>query len=195
MAVKPDEVLESIEGVAPEQGLPIIGPKRGMILDEVVEEHRPSTVLEVGTLVGYSAIRMARHLSKGQRITCIELREDMAGTARSNIARAGLGDIIEVRVGDAKEVLPTLDGTFDMVFLDAVKEDYLTYLKSVERLLHRGSVVVADNVKSHAREVAPYLDYVRNSGKFSSVYRESADNHRYGTGRTEADAVEVSVRL
>jgi len=188
--VKPEEVLSGIERVAPRQGLPIIGPKRGMFLDEVIEQHRPMTILEVGTLVGYSAIRMARHLGDGGRLTCIELSEGRARTARANFKLAGLADRIEVIVGDAKKVLPTLSGMFDMIFLDAVKEDYLAYLKSVEGLLHRGSVVVADNVKSHAQEVAPYLEYVRNSGNYSSTYKESPPNFGSGPG----DAVEISVR-
>jgi predicted O-methyltransferase YrrM len=189
--VRPEEVLESIEAMAPRMGLPIIGPKRGEFLDEIVDKHRPSKILEVGTLVGYSAIRMGRHLSAGQKITCVELREEMAKVARGNIARAGLSDRIEIVVGDARKVLPTLRGGLDMVFLDAVKEDYLFYLKSVEGLLHEGSVVVADNVKSHSEAVAPYLDYVRNSGRYASTYREAPPN--YGSG--EGDAVEVSVRL
>lgn len=187
----PEQVMKEIEGKAPKLGLPIIGPKRGVILDEVVEEHKPSRILEVGTLVGYSAIRMARHLKPGQKITCVELRDDMVKEARSNAEKAGLSDRIEVLAGDAKKVLPTLSGGFDMVFLDAVKEDYLSYLKSIERLLHKGSVVAADNVKSHAEEVKGYLDYVRNSGGYRSSYRESGSN--YGTD--EGDAVEVSVKL
>ena len=189
----PEEVLASIERIAPEQGLPIIGPKRGAFLDEVVKEHRPSSVLEVGTLVGYSAIRMGRHLKKGQKITCVEQREDMAKVARSNFEKAGLSDRIEVLVGDAKAVLPTLSGSFDMVFLDAAKDEYIGYLRAVERLLHSGSVVVADNVRSHANEVAEYLEHVRNSGLYSSTYHE-ASGLRYGTGVEEPDAVEVSVR-
>ncbi len=189
--MKPEEALQSIEQVAPRQGLPIIGPKRGMFLDEVIDKHRPSSILEVGTLVGYSAIRMGRHLKDGQRITCVELREDMAQTARANIEKAGLSDRINVIVGDARKVLPTLEGGFDMAFFDAVKEDYLFYLKSIETLLHSGSVVVADNVKSHAEEVAPYLAYVRNSGGYKSTYREAPPNFGSGPG----DAVEVSVRL
>jgi predicted O-methyltransferase YrrM len=189
--MEPDDVLWLIEEVAPRQGLPIIGPKRGRFLDDVIETHKPSSILEVGTLVGYSAIRMGRHLHKGQRITCVELREDMAKTAQSNITKAGLADRIEVVVGDARKVLPSLKGSFDMVFFDAVKGDYLTYLKSIENLLHRGSVIVADNVKSHADEVAPYLDYVRHSGEYESTYREAPPN--FGTG--PGDAVEISVRL
>ena len=187
----PDEVLKEIERVAPAQGLPIIGPRRGEFLDEVVVRYHPSTILEVGTLVGYSAIRMGRHLKKGDRITCVELNEGMARIARSNFSRSGLGDIIEVIVGNARDVLPELGGRLDMVFLDAVKEDYLEYLKAVEWRLRKGSVIVADNVKSHAEEVAPYLDYVRNSGKYSSSYREAPPN--YGTAR--GDAVEISVML
>jgi len=189
--MKPEEVLATIEKIAPRQGLPIIGPKRGTFLDEVIERHRPTTILEVGTLVGYSAIRMARHLNDGGRLTCVEVSEERAQTARANFKLADLSDRIEIIVGDARKVLPTLNGMFDMVFFDAVKEDYLAYLKSIEGLLHRGSVVVADNVKSHAEEVAPYLDYVRNSGRYSSTYKESPPNFGSGPG----DAVEISVRL
>ena len=160
-------------------------------MDEVIEKHNPSTILEVGTNVGYSAIRMGRHLKAGQKLVCVELREELAKTARANIAKAGLSDRIEVVVGDAGKVLPTLKGKLDMVFLDAVKEDYVAYLKSVEGLLHPGSVVVADNVKSHAMEVAAYLDYVRNSGGYASTYREAPSNYGHDAG----DAVEISVRL
>ena len=141
--------------------------------------------------MGYSAIRMARHLKEGQRVTCIELKEDMARTARSNIEMAGLSRHVEVLVGDAKSVLPTLQGSYDMVFLDAVKNEYLTYLQMCEKLLHSGSVVVADNVKSFREDVAPYLDYVRNSGRYKSTYHESPSNY----GPDEGDAVEVSVLL
>ena len=141
--------------------------------------------------MGYSAIRMARHLRDGGRVICVELSEERARTARANFERAGLSDRIEVVLGDARDVLPRLKGRFDMVFLDAVKEDYLYYLKSVEGLLHQGSVVVADNVKSHAEEVTAYLDYVRKSGRYSSTYREAPPNFVNGPG----DAVEISVKL
>jgi len=187
----PEQVLSSIEAVAPARGWPIIGPKRGIVLDEVIQERRPARILEVGTNVGYSAIRMSRHLRRGEKLTCVEIREDMAAAARANFKLAGVDDRAEVVVGDALKVLPTLNVKFDMVFLDAVKEDYLAYLRSIERLLHKGSVVVADNVKSHAAEVGPYLDYVRNSGAYSSVYREA--NSNWGTDA--GDAVEISVRL
>jgi predicted O-methyltransferase YrrM len=189
--MEPDEVLASIEGVAQRRGLPIIGPKRGVLLDEVIEKYRPARILEVGTNVGYSAIRMSRHLKKGQKLTCVEISRELAETARSNFSKAGVSDRVEVIVGDALEVLPRITDSLDMVFLDAVKTDYLTYLKSVERLLHKGSVVVADNVKKFPAEVNPYLEYVRGCGAYSSTYREAQSNW----GTDPSDAIEISVRL
>ena len=187
--LKPEEVMKSIESEVSLRGP--IGPVRGALLDDVIEKHKPATILEVGTLVGYSAIRMGRHLNAGDKLTSVEISKQSAEVARANIEKAGLSDRIQVLVGDAKKVLPTLGGTFDMVFLDAVKEEYLTYLKQCEPMLHHGSVVVADNVKSHAAEVADYLQYVRNSGKYKSSYVEAPSK----SGSDEGDAVEISVRL
>jgi predicted O-methyltransferase YrrM len=189
--VNPDEVMKSIEAMAPARGFPIIGPRRGMLLDEVVMKHAPSSVLEVGTLVGYSAIRMARLMRPGQVVTCVEVSGPMADVARSNISSAGLSDRVQMLVGDAKEVLPRLQTGFDMVFLDADKSEYIIYLQAVERLLHPGSVVVADNVKSRSTELRRYLDYVRDSGKYASTYHEAPSNYGHDLG----DAVEISVRL
>lgn len=160
-------------------------------MDEVVRNYRPSRVLEVGTLVGYSAIRMGRHMTPGQRITCIEKNDQIAKVARENVAKAGLSDRIEVVVGDAKEVLPRLRGPYDMVFLDASKEEYLDYLKAVEGLMGKGGVVVADNVKSFGGVLGKYLTYVRGSGRYKSAYREFPPN----PWQDEGDAVEVSVRV
>jgi predicted O-methyltransferase YrrM len=189
--VSPEQVLSLIEEEAPKQGLPIIGPRRGIFLDEVVEKYKPSAILEVGTLVGYSAIRIARHLKKGQKLTCVERDGDIARVARSNIEKAGLSDRVDVIVGDGKKVLSSLKGPCDMVFLDASKSEYLSYLRACERMLHSGSVVVADNVKSHAKEMADYLDYVRNSGNYRTEYKEARPN----SGVYGGDAVEISVKL
>ena len=189
--MNPDEVLASIEKVAPDQGLPIIGPNRGVFLDEAVIKYRPSTVLEVGTLVGYSAIRVARHLKKGQRLTCIEVNGEIAKVARSNIEKAGLSDRVEVIVGDGKKILASLPGPFDMVFLDAAKDEYLSYLKACEPKLHRGSVVVADNAKAHASAMADYLEYVKNSGRYSNEFKEAPPNY----GIDDGDAVQISIKL
>src|ERR1700729_589863 len=124
-------VLREIEADSAKHPLIIIGPQRGKILDELVLNYKPKTILEVGTLVGYSAIRMGRLLPQGGRLTCVEKDASIAAVARNNIAKAGLGDVIDVKVGDARDVIPTLPGPYQMVFLDAEKTEYLSYLRLV----------------------------------------------------------------
>jgi predicted O-methyltransferase YrrM len=185
-----ESVLREIEAESEKQPMIIIGPQRGKILDEMVLKYKPKKVLEIGTLVGYSAIRMGRLLPKGAKMTCVEKDAVIAAVARGNIAKAGLDDVIEVKVGDAREVIPTLPGLYDMVFIDAEKVEYLSYLRLVEEKLPKGGVVIADNVKRFATEVQDYLAYVRTSGRYTSRYLESASAFD-----PSGDAVEVSVRL
>ena len=181
---KADEVLEEIERSAHGRFLPIIGPSRGRTLIEAVRRYRPRRILEVGTLVGYSTILMGRELGEDSEIVTIEYDRDEAEQARANIARAEVSARVEVLVGDALEIIPTLEGSFDMVFLDAAKHQYLDYLRLVEDRLHSGSVVVADNVSFMSRSMRGYLDRVRNSGRYES------ELHRSG-----GDGIEISVKL
>jgi predicted O-methyltransferase YrrM len=103
-------------------------------------------VLEVGTLGGYSAICMARALPPGSRLLTIEIESKHADFARRYIERAGLTDRIEVKVGRALDVLPSLDGErFDAIFLDADKEPLPTYLDWALRLVRPGGLIIADN--------------------------------------------------
>ncbi len=190
-SVKAEDVLRSIELQAPSEGLPIIGPAKGAILDGVIRKHRPSRILEIGTLVGYSAIRMARLLPEGGKLTCVEVNGDLAAIARSNLTKAGVDERVEILVGDAKKVVPGIQGSVDLVLVDAVKTEYLAYLKAAEHLLHPGSVVVADNIKIFADEVAGFLDYVRNSGRYRSSQVEAPLN----ADRSSTDAMEISVMI
>jgi len=167
----------------------IIGPVRGKVLDQAILKYKPRNVVEIGTLVGYSAIRMGRLMDSG-RMTCLEVDSKIAEVARKNISRAGLDGTIEVRVGDARKLLPELKGHFDMVFLDAEKDQYLDYLKLAEPKMKTGGVVLADNVKRFASEMQDYLDYVRNSGAYASTYVESESSFD-----PAGDAVEISVKL
>jgi predicted O-methyltransferase YrrM len=184
-------VLQEIERQGAQRFLPIVGPAKGQILDEVVRTTKPTRVLEVGTLVGYSAIRMARLLPAQGHIISVEIDRARAREAQRNVARAGLAVKVQIRVGDAKRILPQLAGPFDLVFLDATKEEYLTYLRLVEPQLHPGSVVVADNAGVFADRLADYLEYVRHSGKYRSTYREATLEFH----EEVRDGVEVSVRL
>ncbi len=180
-----ESMLKEIENVAPKRKLPIIGPTRGKILDAFVRKYTPKRVLEIGTLVGYSAIRIARLLPEEGRLICLEKDGDIAKEARKNIAAAGFDDRVEVRIGDAAKLIPGLDGRFDLVFIDAAKEEYLSYLTLVEKYIGRGSVVIADNAKRFAAEMHGYLEYVRTSGGYTSSYHEDPEG---------SDAIEVSVK-
>jgi predicted O-methyltransferase YrrM len=177
-------VLEAIEQQAKSQsGLPILGARKGALLAETVRKHKPKHILEVGTLIGYSAILMAQELPAASRITCVEVSADNAAKARANFAAAGVADRIEVIVGPGRAVIPKLAGPFDFMFIDAAKEEYLDYLEAAESKLTADAVVVADNVGVFRKEVTPYLDHVRKGGGYAS------ETHDFGT-----DAVEVSRR-
>jgi len=181
---KAEQVLRRIEGSRRRWYLPIIGREKGTVLADVVRRFKPKRILEVGTLVGYSAILMGREMADDAELITIEIDEDEAESARENIREAGLGASIRVLVGDALELIPTVNGEIDMVFLDAAKHEYLNYLMLVEDRLHTGSVVVADNVGSFHRSMGGYLDYVRNSGKYDSEHK-----------LVGWDGVEISVKL
>jgi predicted O-methyltransferase YrrM len=164
--------------------LPIVGPDKGRVLVKVINEIKPRRILEVGTLVGYSAILMAKELESDAHLITIEIHANEAEIARENIKRAEVPPTVDVIVGDAIEVLPKLTSKFDMVFIDAEKTEYFDYLRLVERRLRRGSVLVADNAGAFADQMRDYLDYVRSSGKYRSEYVSFGE-----------DGVEVSVKL
>jgi predicted O-methyltransferase YrrM len=163
---KADKVLREIKRMTKKKFLPIVGPRKGQILAQVIHEIKPKRVLEVGSLIGYSAILMGKELESDARLITIEIHADEAKTAQENIMRAEVPPIIEVIVGDAIEILPKLAEKVDMVFIDADKREYLDYLRLVENKLHQGSVIVADNAGIFADQMKDYLDYVRSSGKY-----------------------------
>ncbi|MEM3666855.1 MAG: O-methyltransferase [Candidatus Bathyarchaeia archaeon] len=163
---KAEKVLSEIEIVAIGRFLPILGPAKGRILVGIIREIRPKRVLEIGTLIGYSTILMGKELESDAQLITIEINPHAAKIARDNIKRAEMPPTVEVLVGDALEIIPKLKGEFDLVFIDAEKSEYLDYLKLVEDKLHKGSLVVADNVE----EAPPYLNHVRFSGRYASKY-------------------------
>ncbi|MGH2901257.1 MAG: O-methyltransferase, partial [Solirubrobacteraceae bacterium] len=123
-----------------------ISADEGRLLQVLLTSINARRVLEVGTLGGYSAICMARALPPGGRLTSIEINEEHAAFARRYIARAGLADRVDVRVGRALDVLPALDGErFDAVFLDADKEPLPTYFDWALRLVRPGGLIIGDN--------------------------------------------------
>jgi len=181
---KADRILGEIESMTERKFLPIVGPERGKILAEVVREAKPKRILEVGTLVGYSAILMANELEADAHLTTIEIHADEARLARQNIKKAHVLPTIDVIVGTALKVLPKLSDKFDLVFIDAEKTEYREYLRLIESALHKGSIIVADNAGVFADQMKDYLDYVRHSNKYKSKYVPIGE-----------DGLEVSVKL
>ena len=197
---KADEVLKEMEIDASVRGLPIVGRCRGQVLIDIIRRTRPKRILEIGTFMGYSTILMARALGSDAKIITVEFNKDLAKIAQDNIKRADIRPKVEVIVDDAFNAIPRLDGEFDLVFLDGAKRQYLNYLQLVESKLHKGSIVVADNVGVFADVMKDYLKYVRFSRKFESRYI-SADEEGTVTVVDEdgvftgVDGVEVSTKL
>jgi predicted O-methyltransferase YrrM len=150
--VPQDEVLREALGRAEAAGLPQIqvSPPQGKLLQMLVRMVGARTVLEFGTLGGYSTILMARALPEGGRLITLEANADYAEVARGSIERAGLGDIVDLRVGAALQTLPKLAaegaGPFDLTFIDADKVNTPDYFAWALDNSHPGSLIVADNV-------------------------------------------------
>ncbi len=127
-----------------------VSPPQGKLLHLLAQIRGTRRILEIGTLGGYSTIWLARALPPGGHLISLELDARHAEVARSNVARAGLAHVVEVRVGPAAESLPRLaaEGAepFDLIFIDADKQGYPEYLTWALKLSRRGSVIVADNV-------------------------------------------------
>ena len=187
------QVLRGLEQIAKKQGLPSIGPIKGKILISIISKYKPKTILEIGTLHGYSAILMGDMLPKDGKLITIEKDTNLFGIAKKNVEDAGLSHIIEVINADGLKGIPLLQKQkFGLMFLDAVKSDYLKYLNLAEKnnLLSDRVVVVADNVLLYENEMQDYLQYVRGSGRYKSQSTETTLEFT----KNVKDALEVSVR-
>ena len=139
-------LLDRIEEEALASGVPVIRRETQSLLRFLLDAHRPMRILEVGTAVGFSALFMSEYAPDGCRITTIENYEKRIPIARQNFVRAGRTDQITLLEGDALEVLKGLEGSYDLIFVDAAKAQYITYLPEVLRLLTAGGILVSDNV-------------------------------------------------
>ncbi|TMH94920.1 methyltransferase domain-containing protein [Candidatus Bathyarchaeota archaeon] len=186
-----DVVLKEIEAIGEHSFIPSIGPVKGKILAEIVKKTKPKRILEVGALYGYSAILMAKNSPPGVKIVSVEKNPEHVRISTKNIKRANMEEKITMVEGDGKTELQKLSGSFDLVFLDAEKTQYLAYLKAVEKNLDKGSVIVADNVGIFEDQMQDYLEYVRKKGPYKSrtieTLLEFSDNTK--------DAMEISEKL
>ena len=142
-----DDLLASIDAKLHDIGMPIhIGPEEGKLLQLFIGLHGVKTIIEVGTLAGYSTIWMARALGDDGHIYTLNKDPEHIALAKDSFARSDVADRITMLEGDARELLPTLEGrTYDMMFIDADKIGYNDYLDWAEKLVRPGGLIVADN--------------------------------------------------
>ena len=140
------EILETIEKEALDTYVPIIRKEMQSFLKVLLAIKKPKRILEVGTAVGFSAILMIEYAAEDAHITTIEKYEKRIPIAKENFERAGKEEKITLIEGDAMEVLQSLEGSYDFIFMDAAKGQYIYYLPEVVRLLEKDGVFVTDNV-------------------------------------------------
>uniref|UniRef100_A0A8C4YS94 Catechol O-methyltransferase n=1 Tax=Gopherus evgoodei TaxID=1825980 RepID=A0A8C4YS94_9SAUR len=167
----PQSVVDTIDKYCSQKEWAMnVGAEKGLILDKILEETKPSVLLELGTYCGYSAVRIARLLKPSARLLTIEFNPDFAAIARQMIEFAGVQDKVKIVEGSSETIIPQLKkkhevDTLDFVFLDHWKDRYLpdTILLLDHGLLRKGSVILADNVIFPG---APeFIKYIRNNNR------------------------------
>ncbi|MBS3755820.1 MAG: O-methyltransferase [Desulfobacterales bacterium] len=141
-----DGLLRKLEAEAEKEQIPIIGPVVGELLFVLARATGATSILELGTATGYSAVYLGRACAPaGGRMVTLENDPDMAARAERNLQEAGLSETVSVRTADALATLPKLEGPFDFVFLDIEKKDYQPALSALSRIVRPGGLLIADN--------------------------------------------------
>lgn len=161
-----DPLIMEMEEYAAEHRVPILSWQSANLLEIMIRMMRPKRVLEIGTAIAYSSIRIARSLKKKGVLHTIEKSKDNITVARKNIKKAGLEEKIEIIEGDALKVIPELEKKYDFIFLDADKEDYKGLFDYSIVLLKKKGVIFVDNLLWHGyaavKKVPP--DYRESAG-------------------------------
>lgn len=138
--------LGEVEAYANERGIPVIPHETAKFIDFFTATMNPKYILEIGTAIGFSASLMAQHLQADGHLTTIDRYEKMYERAKENFRKLGLEDRITLIEGDAADVLPTLTGQFDLIFMDSAKAKYIEFYPECMRLLRKGGVLIIDDV-------------------------------------------------
>lgn len=177
--------LLEMEQYAKANEVPISQPESIRMIEILLKLMKAKSILEIGTAIGYSAIRMTN--ACGADIVTVELSEEMANVAEKNISDAGLSHKIKVIRGDGKEVLESMEGSqlFDVIFVDAAKGQYMDIFEHCNRLLKKGGLLISDNILykgmtatdelvvrrkiTIVRRLRTYLDMLRDNKEFSTA--------------------------
>jgi predicted O-methyltransferase YrrM len=157
------QILEHLESMRrTERGMMNVAPAEGEYLAGLVRELNARQVLEIGTSNGYSGIWLAMALREtGGKLITLEVDSQRHALAQSNFQATGLADVIDSRLADALIEIQTLPGPFDLVFIDALKPDYIRYFKAVLPKVRSGGVIAAHNVDSHPQSMQDFLNAVK----------------------------------
>lgn len=178
-----DKVIEEVEEQCREERVPMLGSNKAKLLASCIEEAKPSLIVECGTAIGYSGLwicRVLKSLGAGKLIT-VEIEEANAERARANFEKAGVADLVDSRIGDAAEVLKTIEDPVDFLFLDNNKDGYFACFQAIESRLTNPATIVADNV-SRVEQMADYLNHVRSNYETETHWFESRRRPGRGPG-------------
>lgn len=165
------EYLDRLEEEAIADFVPIIRKDMQAFLKFMMRLCKPRNILEVGTAVGFSALLMSEYAPEAH-ITTIENYEKRIPIARDNIAKAGKSASIDLIPGDTTEILPTLTDTYDFIFMDAAKGQYINFLPEIMRLLSKGGILVSDNVLQDGDIIESRFAVVRRDRTIHTRMRE-----------------------
>lgn len=180
-------VCNAIEKEALADGVPIIRKEMGNLLKVLLLLKQPQKILEVGTAVGYSSILMSENMPQNCRITTIENYEKRIPVAKNNFKRAGKEEVITLLEGDALDILKELDGTYDFIFMDAAKGQYINFLPELLRLMPAGGLLISDNVLQEGDIVESRYGVTRRNRTIHTRMRE------YIYTLTHAEQLETSI--
>ena len=174
------EELMKIKEKALEEHIPIIMDDTLEVIAKILTEVKPKNILEIGAAVGYSAMCFSEYLQEGGTIDTIERDEERILQAKENFVKVGVEDKIKLYEGDAVEILPTLNGNYDVVFIDAAKGKYPFFLEQALRMLNDKGVIIADNVLYKGYVMSDYNKHkqrtaVRNLREYIARVNEDAN--------------------
>ncbi len=185
------QILQAMQDYAAINHVPIISQEGSRLLQAVTAAAKPASILEIGTAIGYSTLLLAANMAPGGRIITLEKDADRIAVAQQFWADTEMTIPVTMIAGDAGEIIPRLTGTFDLVFIDAAKGQYLDYLCKVIDKLSPEAVVIADNVlfrgwvldqqaaprrfRTIVKRLKAYLDFVTNDLRFKTTIHHIGD--------------------
>ena len=185
-----EEELKIVKEKALENHIPIIMDDTLEKIEEILKEEKPKRILEIGTAVGYSATMFAKYTDEDCIIDTIEIDEERAKEAKENIEKIGVADRINIMVGNAVDILPTISQEYDIVFIDAAKGKYPVFLENAIRLIKNGGLILADNIlykgyvmsdynkhkqRTAVRHLREYIQEITENEKLESEILEIGD--------------------